>query len=218
VTIVKPQPFPPFLLDLGIPAPCAEYRFAPPRLWRFDYAWPGPGVALEVEGGALVRGRHVSGLGYFADMQKYNFAVLLGWSVLRCSPEGLATLTTFNALSILLNRTATVLRPPTIAEKEIVQMKIGDMLGSFLTAGEVKDGQQFRVNAVTIEQVGNPPRRKVCLSLEGQPKKLALNATSLRFLAEKLGEETDAYAGKLITVAIRATNIGKPGVFVVGVA
>ena len=40
----------------GLPVPVAELRFAPPRRWRFDWAWPHHsegdptcgGVALEV--------------------------------------------------------------------------------------------------------------------------------------------------------------------------
>jgi len=202
---------------VGCTLPLTEYLFAPPRKWRFDYAWPDQKVALEVEGGAYVRGRHVQAVGFFGDMMKYNFAVLLGWRVLRSTPEGLVTSTTIQALRTLLTACACREWQPTNAQ-EVEAMKIGDMLGTFLTAGEVKEGQQFKVTAATIEQVGNPPKRKVCLTLEGQRKKLALNTTSLKFLAEKLGEETDAYVGKLITVVIRATNIGRPGVFVVAVA
>jgi hypothetical protein len=67
----------------GLPAPCREYRFAPPRRWRFDYAWPDYRLALEVEGGTWSGGRHVRGAGYEKDCDKYNTAALLGWTVLR---------------------------------------------------------------------------------------------------------------------------------------
>jgi hypothetical protein len=48
----------------GIPAPIREYRFAPPRRWRFDLAWPSLRLALEIEGGTWTGGRHVRGNGF----------------------------------------------------------------------------------------------------------------------------------------------------------
>lgn len=73
-----------------LPEPNTEYRFAPPRRWRFDYAWCGPKVALEVEGGVFVAGRHSRGLGMVKDMEKYNTATLAGWRVLRVTPKQIA--------------------------------------------------------------------------------------------------------------------------------
>jgi hypothetical protein len=67
----------------GLPQPVTEYRFAPPRRWRFDYCWPNKGLACEVEGGVWVKGRHTRGTGYEKDCEKYNAAVLAGWRVLR---------------------------------------------------------------------------------------------------------------------------------------
>jgi hypothetical protein len=74
----------------GLPAPIQEHRFAPPRRWRFDYAWPEQMVALEVEGGAFTQGRHTRGAGYVKDMEKYNEAALRGWVVLRVTPKQLS--------------------------------------------------------------------------------------------------------------------------------
>jgi hypothetical protein len=73
------------LIAVGLPAPVREYRFAPPRRWRFDYAWPDcfPPLALEVEGGVWSGGRHVRGRGFEADCEKYSEATLRGWRVLR---------------------------------------------------------------------------------------------------------------------------------------
>lgn len=62
-----------------------EHRFAPPRRWRFDLAWPNLKIAVEVEGGRSGRSRHKSDDGYDADMEKYNQAQMLGWVVLRVS-------------------------------------------------------------------------------------------------------------------------------------
>lgn len=71
-----------------LPIPVREYRFFPYRLWRFDFAWPHPKVklAVEVEGGIYTRGRHNRPEGFEDDAEKYNFATLIGWRVLRYSP------------------------------------------------------------------------------------------------------------------------------------
>jgi very-short-patch-repair endonuclease len=89
----------------GLPAPIREYRFAPPRRWRFDYAWPAHQLALEVEGGVWTGGRHVRGKGYEADCEKYNAAALAGWTVLRVTT---AMIRDGRALTLL--EEATVLR------------------------------------------------------------------------------------------------------------
>jgi hypothetical protein len=67
-----------------------EYRFAPPRRWRFDYAWPEHRVALEIEGAVYVRGHHARGQGIENDMEKYNQATFERWRVFRASPRLLA--------------------------------------------------------------------------------------------------------------------------------
>lgn len=63
--------------------PQTEYRFHKTRQWRFDFAWPNYTVAVEVEGGQWVNGRHQRGKGFEDDCEKYNEAVLDGWRVLR---------------------------------------------------------------------------------------------------------------------------------------
>ena len=74
---------------LGLPAPEREHRFDAERRWRFDFAWPSLKVAVEIEGGVWVRGRHVRPVGYLSDIEKYNRAVVLGWRVLRYAPHQL---------------------------------------------------------------------------------------------------------------------------------
>jgi len=68
---------------LRIPEPIREYQFAPPRRFRFDFAWPDQRVAVEIEGGEYVCGRHTRGRGFSVDCEKYNLAVMANWRVLR---------------------------------------------------------------------------------------------------------------------------------------
>lgn len=73
----------------GLPKPVAELAFAKGlgRRWRFDWAWVDQGVAVEVEGGAFIAGRHTRGAGFLKDMEKYNTAAILGWRILRVTPK-----------------------------------------------------------------------------------------------------------------------------------
>lgn len=65
-----------------------EHRFHPTRRWRFDYADVENKIAIEIEGGIWVRGRHNRAKGFRNDTIKYNQATVLGWRVLRyCSEE-----------------------------------------------------------------------------------------------------------------------------------
>jgi hypothetical protein len=70
-----------------LPEPEREYRFVPDRRWRFDLAWPELLLAVEIEGGIWIAGRHSRGTGIEADMEKYNRATLAWWRVLRVTPE-----------------------------------------------------------------------------------------------------------------------------------
>lgn len=98
----------------GLPEPEHEFQFALRigRKWAFDYAWPGVSIALEIEGGAFGRyivitsgyerrrgqsiplqpgtviragGRHNTGDGMQMDCEKYSWAAILGWSVVRAT-------------------------------------------------------------------------------------------------------------------------------------
>lgn len=76
---------------LGLPEPMREHRFHPSRPFRFDFAWPSlpcsRTLAVEIEGGIHSRGRHVRPAGYKRDLEKYNSAVALGWTLLRFSSD-----------------------------------------------------------------------------------------------------------------------------------
>jgi len=121
-----------FWSDCGIPGPLTEFRFAPPRQWRFDFAWvladghhgtagaeqicseklSEPcgsvanhlgGVALEVQGGIFTRGRHTRGAALLKEYDKLNMAAALGWRVLFCPPQQLLTLKLARQLKNALN-------------------------------------------------------------------------------------------------------------------
>jgi len=64
----------------------AEYVFSE-RQWRFDWAMVDGKVAVEVEGGAWMNGRHNRGKGFTRDLEKYNSAAALGWLVFHFTPQ-----------------------------------------------------------------------------------------------------------------------------------
>lgn len=72
--------------DFGIPEPEREWPFGHGRC-RFDLAWPDYNLAVEVEGGTWMQGRHSRGTGYAKDCEKYNAATLMGWRVLRVTSD-----------------------------------------------------------------------------------------------------------------------------------
>lgn len=72
---------------VSLPEPVREFRFAPPRRWRFDYAWPLEKLALECDGGVWTQGRHTRGAGVEKDNEKLNTAIVAGWRVLRVTPK-----------------------------------------------------------------------------------------------------------------------------------
>jgi hypothetical protein len=71
----------------GIIEPIAEYVFAKPRRWRFDFCWPAQRLALEINGGVWTQGRHTRGQGAIDDMEKLSEAAILGWRVLYVIPK-----------------------------------------------------------------------------------------------------------------------------------
>ena len=68
-----------------------EVVFAPPRRWRFDFAHCIYRLAIEIEGGTWIQGRHQTGSGIAKDMEKYNAATLRGWRVFRFTAEMVAS-------------------------------------------------------------------------------------------------------------------------------
>lgn len=67
--------------------PILEHRFHETRRWRFDLAFISEKLAVEVDGGGWINGRHSRGGGIEADCEKYAEAMKLGWRVLRVTPK-----------------------------------------------------------------------------------------------------------------------------------
>ena len=85
--------------------PAREYRFAAVSVggtgqglrerlrrarlhdWRFDFAWPDAMLALEMDGGGFVGGRHGRGAGIEMDCAKYSTAAVQGWRLIRVTPK-----------------------------------------------------------------------------------------------------------------------------------
>ena len=64
-----------------------EYQFHPTRKWRSDFYITDTKLLIEVEGGIWTNGRHTRGSGYLGDMEKYNEASKMGFTVLRFSTQ-----------------------------------------------------------------------------------------------------------------------------------
>lgn len=64
-----------------------EFMFCEGRKWRLDFAWLAVKLAVEVEGGTFSSGRHVRGIGFAKDCEKYNELTLAGWRLLRFTTE-----------------------------------------------------------------------------------------------------------------------------------
>lgn len=74
-------------LASGLPEPVPEYQFAPPRLWRMDFAWVEQRLCLEIQGGLFTQGRHTRGAALLREYEKLNAACCKGWRVLLATPE-----------------------------------------------------------------------------------------------------------------------------------
>ena len=94
----------------------AEYRFAPPRKWRFDFViekqYATTCLAVEIDGGNRMAaigkngkpfaiGRHT----LRGDYDKLNHAAINGWRVLRFTPAMVADATAINTILLALGRT-----------------------------------------------------------------------------------------------------------------
>jgi len=87
---------------LGV-RPVPEYRFCPSRKWRADYCFVDQKLIIEIEGGAFTKGRHTRGKGYINDMEKYNAMTVLGYRLLRYTPQQKLKTSTIEQIKQVLN-------------------------------------------------------------------------------------------------------------------
>lgn len=85
--------------------PVKEFLFCPSRKWRADFAYVNERILIEVDGGAFCGGRHNRGVGFNKDIEKLNTATIMGYSVLRYTPENMDTVC--QDIQSLLNRRVT---------------------------------------------------------------------------------------------------------------
>lgn len=86
-----------FFVQSGLPEPVFEWKFHPTRKWRFDIAWNPLGespLALEVQGGIFIAGRHSRGAALLKEWEKLNAAACMGWRILYCQPQDLCLTST----------------------------------------------------------------------------------------------------------------------------
>jgi hypothetical protein len=99
-----------------------EFRFAPPRHFKADFAFPAARLLVEIEGGQWVEGRHNRPQGYANDCRKYNLAVLMGYRTLRFVPAQVDSGEALETLGRALGRVVGQTRP---AGKETARLTNG---------------------------------------------------------------------------------------------
>lgn len=73
--------------ELGWGKVVAEFKFHPVRKWRADFGIPSAKLLVEIEGGFWSGGRHGRGGGAIKDMEKYDVATIMGYAILRFTPQ-----------------------------------------------------------------------------------------------------------------------------------
>lgn len=116
-----------YFKEMGLPVPELEFKFHPTRKWRFDFAWPdarsysncfieeqdGPvaeyltckPLAMEVQGGIFVAGRHSRGAALLKEWEKLNAAAEMGYRIIYCQPADLCTQATVDLIKRCLQIT-----------------------------------------------------------------------------------------------------------------
>jgi len=63
-----------------------EYRFHESRLWRLDFWFADAKLAVEIDGGGFVGGRHSRGVGVEKDCEKASHVAMAGYRLMRVTP------------------------------------------------------------------------------------------------------------------------------------
>ena len=76
-----------------------EFKFHPVRKWKADYFIPSLKLLIEKEGGVYTHGAHGSVSGILRDIEKYNSATILGYSIIRVLPKDLISTKTIDLIN-----------------------------------------------------------------------------------------------------------------------
>lgn len=97
-----------YFAECGLPTPSTEFKFHPTRKWRFDFAWNEfysgsgytvrPMLALEVQGGIFIAGRHSRGAALVKEWEKLNAAAEMGYRIIYFQPSELCTQATIDLI------------------------------------------------------------------------------------------------------------------------
>jgi hypothetical protein len=71
----------------GLPRPELEFVFHPTRKWRFDLAFVRAKIAVEIQGGVFIRGRHNAPVSFIKEQEKMNSAAVIGWRIIYRTPS-----------------------------------------------------------------------------------------------------------------------------------
>jgi len=74
----------------------------------------------------------------------------------------------------------------------------GNFLSSAVLKSEKLIGKLLTIDKAEVEEIGNPPKTKVILTFKETEKRLPLNKTNSRIIADSFGEETDQWIGRKI--------------------
>lgn len=64
-----------------------EYRFSSLRNWKIDYYFKLSRLAVEIEGGIWIQGRHNRASGFIKEMEKYNTMAKYRMYLMRFTPD-----------------------------------------------------------------------------------------------------------------------------------
>jgi hypothetical protein len=81
--------------------------------------------------------------------------------------------------------------------------------GRYLAAADLGETpRQGAIRAISIEEIGRARESKLVLTVSGLAKKVVVNKTNARALAEAFGAETNAWRGRTIEILAVPTEFG----------
>jgi len=81
-----------------------DVRLIQGRKWEYDFSHCVYRLIAEIEGAIWVGGRHVTGVGFEKDAEKYNAATLAGWRVFRFTPRHVAEGEALRVIEAAINK------------------------------------------------------------------------------------------------------------------